>query len=329
MTTQLKNALKEFFIDNNYSFQNNYYLSTIKENTFYKDIPDNIEEMFRNGNGGEFTKKKDGAQKAEAIHSSSMLAYNFFSWIDENHPFIYENVKYDKVVFEEQLRVLEFGKSEIRKQKSNAKANMDVVLAGINRSSKKLSLLFIESKFTEHLSNSRSDLINMVESYSCPDCYFDHTEGVAWSKLVNDWKKCAKNKSIKGYFSGIKQDICHLIAISNLMNNKTRGWFNTTGASGYGSWLRKVHNITLDGREDIKFRNVIFSPSNQYTVDKECADNYRHLYQEFEKDVMCIISPKLDIGLTTYPELWKEMEKCIDDNDLKHYLYNRYVKFQE
>ncbi len=327
MTPKLKNALKEYFVLNHYSFKDEYYLEDAEKNTF-EGIKDHFKEMFKNGNGGELSEKKDGSNKAEAIHSSSMLAYNFFSWIDEKNPFIYEGVLYDKVVFEEQLRVLKKGtKNGTDFRNSNSKANMDVVLAGKNKDGQS-SLLFIESKFTEHLTNSRSDLTNMVLSYSTPNCYFDQEEGKKWSLLVENWKKKANNKSIKGYFSGIKQDICHLIAIGNLMNNITRGWFNTTGSSGEGSWLKKVHKVTIDGNEDIKFRNVIFSPSQQFATDKECVDNYRHLYQKFENEVKGIISPKLNIGLITYLDLWKEMEKCINDEYLKRYLCDRYIKFQ-
>ena len=327
MTTKLKDDLRSYFKDKDL-FQSKYYLKESGKNTFLGGIPQTFYKMFKNGNGGELEDKNGTPAKAAAIHSSSMLAYNFFSWINEDNPFVYEDVKYDKVVFEEQLRVLKTGTSDGKKfPKSNAKANMDVVLAGRNAEGK-ISLLFIESKFTEHLSNARADLTQMVLSYSTPQCYFE--KGREWADLVESWKKKAKDNSNKGYFSGIKQDICHLISISNLMNGHTRDWFNKEGAGGkgYGSWLKQVYGLTLVGDEEMKFRNIVFSPSERYKGDFQDMKNYRNLYEVFEREVKDIIPSSLKIGLITYTDLWQAMEPSIKDEKLRDYLQERYVNYQ-
>lgn len=326
MTKQFKNDLRAFFTEADL-FQSDYYLKDADLNTL-NGIQECYRAMFDNGNGGELVEKNGEPAKSAAIHSSSMLAYNFFSWINESNPFLFEGVKYDKVVFEEQLRVLEFGTSDsIHFPKSNAKANIDVVLAGTNAQGRP-SLLFIESKFTEHLSNARADLNKMVLSYSTPKCYFEY--GEEWASLVKTWKDRAILPSPNGYYNGIKQDICHLVAISNLMNGHTREWFNTVGAtSKKGSWLKNRYNLSITGDEEIKFRNVIFSPSSRYKADVRDVSNYRSLYAVFEQEVKSIIPSSLEIGLITYSNIWKEMKQCIQEERLKKYLEERYMAFHK
>lgn len=327
MTRQLKNDLKAFFTDESL-FQNEFYLKCPNMNT-YQGIQTKFVKMFDKGNGGELFEKNGVPPKAAAIHSSSMLAYNFFSWINEENPFIYDGVKYDKVVFEEKLLVLDRGTSDlIHFPQSNAKANMDVVLAGRDlKTGCKTSLLFIESKFTEHLSNAKGDLINMALSYSTPKCYFE--KGNDWAELVDSWKEKANSESKKGYYNGIKQDICHLISLSALMDGFTLEWFNKKGSSGdKGSWLNTM-GISLEGGEEIKFRNIIFSPAERYALDFNDTLNYRELYGEFEKDVQEIIPGELDLGFITYADLWRDMKHCIKDKELKKYLEGRYITFQE
>lgn len=326
MTSKLKQELRSYFKDDSL-FQSDYYLKDPNDNTLF-GIKQPYWDMFYKGDGGELTEKDGEPAKSAAIHSSSMLAYNFFSWINESNPFIYEGVKYDKVVFEEHLRVLEYGTSDlIHFPKSTATANLDVVLAGTNEEGK-TSLLFIESKFTEHLSNARSDLNNMVLSYSTPECFFDN--GIAWASLVEAWKDRAKSILPKGYYNGIKQDICHLLAISNLIIGHTRDWFNKEGSTGdEGSWLKKIYSLSISGDEEIKFRNVIFSPSLRYKADAQDVKNYRSLYSLFEEDVKRIIPSSLEIGLVTYVDMWKSMLPCIKDLKLKNYLEERYISFQQ
>jgi hypothetical protein len=59
-----------------------------------------FQNMFNDGSGSELH------SKAEAVHSSSMLSYNFFHWIDEEHPFVFEDVIYTKVLFEVKLKTI-------------------------------------------------------------------------------------------------------------------------------------------------------------------------------------------------------------------------------
>ena len=119
------------------SIDDKYYLESYEDNIFVAMQPV-FYNMFWQGSGSELKSGRRGEKpKAAALHSSSMLAYNFFHWICDETPLIYKGVVYNKVVFEEKLRVL----------KGNNTANMDIVL--VSKDNK--TILFIESKFTEHL----------------------------------------------------------------------------------------------------------------------------------------------------------------------------------
>lgn len=110
------------------------YLANFSNNVYGKEMKDEHRKMFEHGSG------KELQTKARAVHSSSMLGYNFFSWINEQNPFIWGEVTYTKVYFEVRLRTI---------KRSPAPANMDIVLDGFDKDGKRV-LLFIESKFLEY-----------------------------------------------------------------------------------------------------------------------------------------------------------------------------------
>ena len=117
------------------------YFCSYRENIYGGQMSEHFQDMFDEGSGGELH------SKAEAVHSSSMLSYNFFHWIDDEHPFEWEQVKYTQVFFEVKMKTI---------KESPAPANMDVVL--IDKDKK--HLLFIESKFTEYTETKKFELSN-------------------------------------------------------------------------------------------------------------------------------------------------------------------------
>ena len=110
------------------NLDNKGYFKTLEENIYGK-MKMQYFEMFSNGAGKELD------EKARAVHSSAMLAYNFFSWINKDNEFIYNNIHYNDVQFEKKLNTI---------KGSSAPANIDIVLT--SKDSK--HMLFIESKFT-------------------------------------------------------------------------------------------------------------------------------------------------------------------------------------
>ena len=182
-----------------YSDDYKYYVNDINKNLIGGNMDDAHRNMFENGSGSEL---KDTPAKAKAIDSSSMLSYNFFRNINKNCTLKIDHIEYDKVFFEVKLPTL---------RSSNAPANMDVVL--VSKDGK--DALFIESKFLEYL---EYDSVDLAKSYSKDDSsYF--TDNKETEALLGMSKKYENKKGLR-YNYGIKQNICHLIGISNLKQSQ-------------------------------------------------------------------------------------------------------------
>ena len=138
--------------------------------------------------------------KACAVHSSSMLAYNFFHWISPEHPLHFSDGNtYDKVYFEVKMPVL--------KTRPNAPANMDVVLISEDCH----NILCLESKMTEY---TKAGDAMFAEAYTKSENYYNN-------HFSNDFIKYIKSFSNveHAYNEGIAQMVKHLIAITNLQQS--------------------------------------------------------------------------------------------------------------
>lgn len=279
------------------------YFDSYKSNVFGNNMPDRYAKMFAAGDGNELF------GKACAIHSSSMLAYNMFSWIDGDHPFVYKGVKYTNVFFEVHLPTL----------KGTKPANMDVVLEGYS-SDGKHSILFIESKFTEYFKNEKEQMKKMGVTYNNPDRYFIGN-GEKWAELIERYRKEAGESS--GYYDGIKQEICHLIAISNLRAD--------AGLDAY-NYLRKKYNCEsphIFKSDDFIFINLLFKPGQKFTAETKAFDKYEKLYVALRGYSNNLISDKrIDMELLTYGELWKEIKGQMPQEQMK-YVEQKYMEFSD
>lgn len=273
------------------------YCDSYTDNIYNHNMEVRFQDMFENGNGGELH------SKAEAVHSSSMLAYNFFHWISGRHPFVFNNVKYTNVFFEVKLRTLKC---------SGSPANIDVVLEGVGENNKKY-FLFIESKFTEYFDRGKFKLSN---AYLNSNNWY--TNNVPWTYLVGEASAlCAGGKC---YADGIKQSITHLFGLSNLNNVQALDWFNT-------------HNGTLklpDINCNIMFANFVFAPNAaDYTAEYAHYACYRDLYADFIGIVKGMANDNLLIPQWySYSDIWLQMSSQID-NRLAQYLNHRYMKFAD
>ena len=278
------------------SVDDNFYLDSYEEN-IYGEMPGVFQEMFGQGSGSELKPRRRGEKpKAAALHSSSMLAYNFFHWISEGTPLTYDGVVYDKVIFEEKLRVL----------KGNNKANMDIVLVSKDRN----TFLFLESKVTEHLE------LLFSRTYHDPNMYL--SQGETWSSMIRAFNLSSH------YYAGIKQIMCHLIGINNLASNeKALNWFNDN------SWLNKLYKISIKGDKTFIFKSIVFQPKDSEL--SSLTESYMGFVREeakkfsFLKDNIKVIPNPI----ITYRDLWKGgMEGSIQDSKLKEYL-ERYLAAHE
>lgn len=281
------------------------YFDSYKSNIFGHEMRECYAKMFAAGDGNELF------GKACAIHSSSMLAYNMFSWIDDDHPFVHNGVKYTNVFFEVHLPTL----------KGTRPANMDVVLEGVS-SVGKHSILFIESKFTEYFSNGKDQMKKMGVTYDNPDRYFIDN-GEEWAGLIKNYREEAGKKSNSGYYDGIKQEICHLIAISNLRADAGIEEYNFL----MGKYDCESPHIFKD--DDFVFINLLFKPGQDFTEEIGAFNKYEKLYADLKEDVSNLIGGKsIDMKFLTYGELWKEIKWQMPQEQMD-YFEKKYMKFSD
>lgn len=305
----LGDETRKILQDNSVFARSSYFLN-VMDNVFHKTMDVEYKKMFLNGSGNELT------GKACAIHSSSMFAYNFYHWISEETPLVLDSHRYTRVYFEVQLPTL----------MGSTPANMDVVLEEIHPDGKR-TLLFIESKFTEHFKNANSDMLKMRNnSYSVEKSrsykYFTYN-----SKRVQDWRNLIaefadKSKTSSGYYDGIKQEICHLIALSNLKNDDdAREAYNANYESN------DVLHPDITGEEDFLFYNVLFDASPEFNESDRYSE-YEKLYKEFKSYTE---EHGLDNGITSSIHTYKEIYDAIPESlsEEKEYLNNRYMRFSK
>ena len=275
----------------------NGYLYSFLDNVYGHHMPDEHQQMFDHGSGGELH------SKAEAVHSSSMLGYNFFSWIDEQNPFVWEteNITFTKVYFEVRLRTLCC--------RGNP-ANIDIVLEGTNKEGKRV-LLFIESKFLEYTSFDKTEL---SAAYLKPENYYVDKP---WHKLAKELIE--KTKDTKHYNSGLKQSFCHLVALNSLENREALTWFNKNNPLK----IEDLNNV------DIRFMNAIFCPSYIFDAEYKKYLDYSKHYEWFMDLIKTTALSSVQPEWLNYSQIWQQMNLQIKDHKRIAFLQRRYMDFAE
>lgn len=284
LQNSLNECAKELAISKMMVDESHFY--DFRQNIFGGEMKPDFIKMFLDGDGNELV------SKACAIHSSSMLGYNFFHWISKESPFTYESIEYTKVLYEVKIPVL----------KGSRSANMDILLTNDNN-----DLLFIESKFLEYLNSkpfSISDTYKYkVESYYC--------YGVEWSNFIKNYNIKEKGQ----YWDGIKQEICHLIGLTNWINGKTT-----------------INDLpSFNDAKDIKFINLVFDPSKEdYENEHRTFEKYKTLYDNLHKELekAALIPEIIKMEFKTYSDFWPSIQKGIS-KELKEYLHKHYMQFAD
>ena len=274
--------LKKNCKEKGYKVNEKGYFDSYTKNIFKKKMPKKYQEMFDEASGGELH------SKAEAVHSSSMLSYNFFHWIDDAHPFNWDDVNYTQVLFEVQMKTI---------KGSNAPANMDVVLID----KEKNNLLFIESKFTEYI---KSEKFKLSDSYH--NEYKWINKDVEWSNIVK-YEPVGKSE----YKGGIKQLITHLFGIH----------------SQFVEPCDKFKKIGIDFNSvNLKFITLIFEPQKDYKEEHEAYEHYHSLVNDFSGKIEKVKGLKVVPEWKSYSDLWNVMKDQMP-KDLNDYIGNRYMQF--
>ncbi len=282
------------------------YANSYLNNIFQNQMDEKHLRMFCRGGGKELFPKEGEKEKAACVYSSSMLAYNFFSWIDKEHPFCYADIKYDKVFFEEQFRVL---------KSRNNKANLDVVMV----SEDDKTILLLESKFTEHFKTGKVDI---KDAYLEPDSYFRNGEN--WVSIFQGLNN-RMTVSEDAYYEGLKQVACHLIGISSaILDDRARQWFDDN------SWMHHLETIDLEKENKVFiFKSIVFHPKAK--EEGTASQNYEELNKEFVERIKFLPENlKISDPIITYRQIWNDgMRESIKDSKLRDYLTERYLAFHE
>ena len=298
------------------------YLSTYAGNVFWAGreaiTTGKFHDMFMAGDGHELDDYTDEngcihPAHAKSIYSSSMLAYNFFYWVSPEHPLTLNGTTFDKVYFEVKFPVLA---KSTKGRPINRPSNMDVVLI----SDDSMTMFCIESKYTEHTHNQAADF---ADAYFTPSCYYENNPfNPSFIKLALRY-----NEKKNGYFAGIKQNISHLIGISNIKYDADAlAWFKANNPFIEPEVMEKIGANT-----DIYFTNLLYihpeKLSEKFSSLKAVHKNYPtllffflfdHLPQEIEGEFM----PHSIFN--TYPEFFAEVRDQMPEG-LADYLDNRYV----
>ena len=282
----IKEALKEYAKSQSVEVNNKGYYNSYKDNIFNNEMDDEFQKMFDDGNGGELH------SKAEALHSSSMLAYNFFHVIKERE-IIFEGVRYYDVKFEVKLRTL---------KTSGGYANMDIVLIGEKDEGKKPYVLFIESKFLEYTENKS---FKLSDSYSNPTNRLNSKNDDFLSGLID-----AVPKNQKGYLEGLKQIITHLFGIQGFLN---------------GEKCEALKDIDIP-KTTFGFATMVFEPKQGFEEATKYK-SYNDLFKEFNDKITKM--PNLDgPQWISYSKWWKEVKDQYPEN-LRNYLLEKYMNLAE
>lgn len=275
-------------------------------------------QMFAAGDGHELEDytDKNGVfhlAHAKSLYSSSMLAYNFFHWICPEHPLTLNGIVYDKVYFEVKFPVLAKNADGSR---NNRPSNMDVVLI----SNDCATMLCIESKYTEHTHNQAA---KFSDAYFKPSCFYQgnpyRTSFVQMALLYNE-----KNN---GYYAGIKQNISHLIGLTNILYDaEALAWFKANNPFIEPEVMEKLCPET-----EITFTNLLYfhpkmvgemygdlnaeNKSYPYLLGELLFD---HLQKDLDEPLL------LSSFIKTYPELFTEVQSQMPEG-LAEYLDNKYT----
>ena len=258
-------------------------------------------------------KSKNRLQKVFSFPKEEDIARDFFGWISAEHPLTLNGLTYDKVYFDIKFPV--FAKTTDG-QPCNQPANMDVVLI----SDDCLAMQCITSCHTEHMHKQAA---NFADAYFKPSCYYKGNPYRA-SFLRQALRY---NEQANGFFAGIKQNISHIIGITNILHDADAlAWFKANNPFIESEVLAQINQNT-----EIIFTNLLYYcpeiGTDIYGDIHAEEKSYPYLLGELLFDhLQCALDEPLLLSrfITTYPELFAEIQSQMP-NGLAEYLDNKYV----
>lgn len=301
-----------------YSFKNLYEEeSDSKEKTLNKIFHFEDPVLFHK----KFVDAVSGFEKGRilTLHSSSLCALLFFYNVTKENPLEFPdfpNIEFTKSYFEFKTPVL------------TEPSNMDVLLTGINKVTKRKVVLFLESKFSEYLKTS-CELIGL--SYLNTDStnrfyneIFLEQLNLKFVKENNEIKKKFIEKKIEKegfklefinknqpfYIDGIKQLISHYIGICNFARGN----------------ISDKEKREIDRNTEIYFAEILFD-KNIMNIKCDCSNKsyyemYSEKYTEFVKLLPLNELIEIKPNVLTYSSLLKTKHK-FEKNIIEFYFGNK------
>lgn len=225
-----------------------------------KETRENFSRCFKEATSG----SGQEIDKINALHSSSLCALLFFFNVCPNHPIVIDDIEYDKVLFEYENKVFPF---------RSKPSSMDVVLT----SSKQNAILFLESKFSEYLTN---------QCQSVSKAYFNNEPSKSfYESLSGLYEKCDYSEDQyhlrfhDAYSQGIKQIIAHLAGITNFVK---------------GKYYESERRLKFKEGTKVYFQEIVFE-LNGHQAEFDA-------YQKLSEKVRNLIGSKIDSRI-----VWKPM----------------------
>lgn len=206
-------------------------------------------------------------KRIATLHSSSLCALLFFYNVSKENPYIME-IEGGEYVFTDSR--FEYQNTVIEGRNPS---NMDVVLAGVERSSGRPAVFFLESKFSEYYERPGKQL-------EIAAAYLDNNYGKALYKkeplakmgLYKDQRDGAETFTLRSeetcYLEGIKQMISHYIGIRNLCDSPDKKEDNTARAVSSGAKILLGEILFTKGIGQLHIGK-----------DEECFASYQKKYR--------------------------------------------------
>lgn len=256
---------------------------------------------------------KNRLQKIATFPEKDNIAHDVFQWVGAGHSLTLYGTTYDKVCFDVKFPL--FNETS-ENESAEVYSKMDIVLI----SDDCMTLLCFVSSHTEHPHHQAAIFKG---AYFKPSCYYKEnpylTSFIKWALRYNEKKH--------GYFAGIKQNISHIIGITNILHDADAlAWFKANNPFIESEVLAQINQNT-----EIIFTNLLYyCPEIETDIYGDIhaeEKTYPYLLAEFLFDHL---QNNLDEPLllsrfiTTYPELFAEIQSQMP-NGLAEYLDNKYI----
>ncbi len=256
---------------------------------------------------------KNRLQKIATFPEKDSIAHDVFQWVGAEHSLTLYGTTYDKVYFDVKFPL--FNETS-ENESAEVYSKIDIVLI----SDDCISMLCFASSHTEHTHHQAAEF---ADAYFMPSCYYNdnpyRTSFIKWALRYNEKKN--------GYFAGIKQNISHIIGITNILHDADAlAWFKANNPFIEPEVLAQINQYT-----EIIFTNLLYYRpeigTKIYGDLHAKKKNYPYLLGELLFDrLLCALDEPLLLSrfITTYPELFAEIQSQMP-NGLAEYLDNKYV----